>query len=158
MRDKKTQEKLFDRFSQALVGLSVSHVWRGYGSAIFLEFGLLRRTTRLDGAKGNPSGKMTLMIEWSWRIEGPQSILCGSWSDAPRWPKFFAKLTKTKVVAVSLLGRLNEIDIELSNGMHVVSFSTIEGQPHWSLGDRESKSWLYAKSGKLFIEKQRTRK
>jgi hypothetical protein len=67
-------------FFDSLVEKQVSHVWRGHGSAIFVEFGEL--STDLDRVNGktNPSGELTLMIEWSWRIERTRSILCGSWS------------------------------------------------------------------------------
>jgi len=111
---------VIDDFASSLIGLPINHVWRGHGSAIFLEFGKLQPSgvTRRDGKKGNPSGQMTLMIEWSWRIEGPRSIIAGSWSEEAKWPSAFAKLLKTKVVEIVPLGRLNEIDLtRLSRGI-----------------------------------------
>ena len=46
----------FDDFRQAFIGQDVSHVWRGYGSALFVEFGVLRASAaeRPDGSQGNP--------------------------------------------------------------------------------------------------------
>jgi hypothetical protein len=108
---------------------------------------------RLDGKKGNSRGEATLAIEWSWRIEGARSILCGSWSDATLWPKTFAKLRGEKVVDVTLFGRLREIELILSSGVRVISFSTIEGHPRWML--RSSDSWLTADRGSLHLEKQK---
>lgn len=143
----------FDNFCAPLIGMPVSHVWRGYGSAIFLEFGKLKPTTRLDGKRGNPNGEIGLMVEWSWRIEGPRSIRCGSWSDEPLWPKAFAKLRHAKMADVSLFGRLPEIVVGLSNKLNVVSFSTTDGQPHWTLFDRHNDRWLCVRRGSLFIEK-----
>ena len=65
----------------ALVGMEVAHLWRGHGSAIFLEFGTLSPgSVRRDGSPGNPMGEITIGIEWSWRIENANSIVCGSWS------------------------------------------------------------------------------
>ena len=76
-------------FSAATFGMPVSHSWRGYGSALFLEFGNLTAQLRNDGSPWlrkdgsalHPNGEVTLMIEWSWRIEDEHSIICGSWSD-----------------------------------------------------------------------------
>ncbi|MFL5237724.1 MAG: hypothetical protein ACJ8EL_09000 [Rhizomicrobium sp.] len=133
-------------------------MWRGYGSAIFLEFGKLRPMTRMDGKRGNPQGEMSLMVEWSWRIEGVRSILCGSWSDEPLWPKTFAKLKKAKVNEVSLFGRLNEVDVKLDNKIHVVSFSTIEGYPQWTIFNRTADSWLTVRNGSLSLEGSARRK
>jgi hypothetical protein len=67
---------LIGHFSAATFGMPVSHFWRGYGSALFLEFGLLSAQLdkdgsprlRRDGTSRNPLGEVTLMIEWSWRI------------------------------------------------------------------------------------------
>jgi hypothetical protein len=148
----------FASFRDLLIGMPVSATWQGHGSAIFLEFGKLRRTTRLDGKKGQPKGDATLMIEWSWRIEGARSILCGSWSDAPLWPNVLAGLAGAKVKELSLFGRLRELEVTLSNRMQVITFSTIEGQPHWTLFDRRSDTWLTNKRGTLCIEKAVSRK
>jgi hypothetical protein len=148
----KIDKQGFADFCLPLIGMPVNHVWRGYGSAIFLEFGKLRPTIRLDGKRGNPSGEMSLMVEWSWRIEGVRSILCGSWSDEPLWPKTFAKLKKAKVTEVSLLGRLNEVDVKLSNKIHVVSFCTTEGSPQWTIFNRKADSWLTVRDGSLCVE------
>ena len=76
-----SDEDLFSEFTTPLLGLPVTHIWRGAGSAIFLEFGELHPTTWRDGSTGNPKGEWAIMIEWSWRVEGRKSILCGSWSD-----------------------------------------------------------------------------
>jgi len=154
MRGKPTKQNTFERFSRALIGLPVSHVWRGYGSALFLEFGQLKKSQviRRDGTRGDPFGQTSLMIQWSWRIEGPRSILCGSWSEEEKWPSAFAKLLKAKVVGLSLLGRLNEIDVELSNGLHVVSFSTTDGQPQWALIDHVAGESLHIRGGRPCVE------
>ena len=79
-------------YREALLGLPVSHVWRGHGTALFVEFGELHAKKKHDGSMGNPTGDITLMIEWSWRIEKPRSILGGSWSSERRWPDMFEKL------------------------------------------------------------------
>jgi hypothetical protein len=140
----------FSAFLASVVGLPVSHVWRGYGSALFVELGELTPSrVRRDGSPGNPEGEMSLMIEWSWRIERPRSILCGSFSDETKWPGAFAKLVGTTVENVTIFGRLPEVSLALSNGLHVSSFMTAEGQPQWVLFDRRAPttSWLAVERG-----------
>jgi len=125
----------FEAFANPLVGLPVSHFWQGDRSAIFLEFGILTPSSRRrsDGTLGNPTGQFTLMIECGWRIEGKRCIWCGSRSDQARWQRALQRLQHAKVTAVSLVGRLPEIDVALSHGLHVVSCTTVEGDPEWGL-------------------------
>lgn len=125
-------------FISKLIGLPVSRVWLGHGSALFLEFGALRQRMKRDGSPAHPDGEMALMIEWSWRIEDQRSILCGSWSDEPLWDETFSRLLGTHVTEMSLFGRLPEIDLCLSSSLHVLSFMTAEGQPTWTLFDNHS--------------------
>ena len=131
----------FEAFVSPLIGLPVSHIWNGHGSAIFLEFGLLTPSTsrRRDGSLKNPKGEFTLMIEWSWRIEGRRLIWGGSWSDAERWTRLLPRLKDESVTAVSLVGRLLEIDVALSNGLHLASYMTAEGDPEWALLSRRGR-------------------
>jgi hypothetical protein len=145
----------FDEFTASWIGLSVNHVWQGYGSAIFLEFGTLTEgRKRRNGSLGNPKGEWTLAIEWSWRIEGKRLIWCGSWSDEQRWPRALARLKGATAVSVRLFGRLPEIDLGLSNGLHLLSMTTSEGNPEWSLCRQTSAGsvWLSVKSGRLRLE------
>jgi hypothetical protein len=86
----------FNRIGAELVGMKVSHLWRGYGSAIFLEFGNLSPgSARRDGSPGNPMGEITIGIEWSWRIENATSIICGSWSEEELWAPAFDLIRKS---------------------------------------------------------------
>lgn len=140
-------------FIEALQGKSVAHVWRGHGSAIFLEFGALTKRTRRDGTAGQSCGEFTLMIEWSWRIERPQSILGGSWSSERRWPSMFKRLIGSEVARVDFQGPLPEISLSFSNGLRVASFMTAEGQPSWALIARcPNLGSLSVKRGKLYVE------
>ena len=65
----------FNDLTVPLKSMTISHAWRGYGSAVFIELGELTK-----GKGRNPSGKATLMLEWSWRVEGARSIAFGSFS------------------------------------------------------------------------------
>jgi hypothetical protein len=126
----------FEDARRAIVGLPVSHVWQGHGSAIFLELGALRPTDLQDRKAGNPCGEFTLMIEWSWRIEDSTRIVCGSWSEDELWMPALDRLRGTIVVEAKLFGRLPEIAIALSSGLHLLSFATADGDPEWTLFDR----------------------
>ncbi|MFD1303198.1 hypothetical protein [Methylobacterium marchantiae] len=127
-----------EHFREAAEGLVVADVWRGYGSALFIEFGKLTPAdgTRKDGTPGAPSGAIGLMIEADWRIEDAHAIVCGSSSDEELWEPTFARLVGKHVVDVATFGRLPEVLISLSDRFHVASFSTLEGDPGWSLFDR----------------------
>jgi len=127
---------IFQGFREPLIDLPLSHLWRGHGSAIFLEFGLLTSRTRGDGTPRNPCGELSLMIQWSWRIENATSILCGSWSEEPLWEPTFDLLRNKVVTELSVVGRLPEIVVALSEGLYVSSFMTAEGDPQWCLFDR----------------------
>jgi hypothetical protein len=129
---------LIEHFRAATKGLRVSHVWRGYGSALFLELGTLTASTakRRDDSQQSPSGEIGIMIEWSWRIEQGSSILCGSWSEESLWQPAFDLLVGQQVLGLSTFGRLPELALFLSNDFHVLSFMTAEGDPSWALFDR----------------------
>jgi hypothetical protein len=153
-RINKLLEPSFDEFCAPLIGLTVNNVWQGYGSAIFLEFGRLEIRRRRDGSPGNPRGEWGLMIEWGWRIEGKRRIWCGSWSDQARWPKALSRLLHSKVTSVSLYGRLPEIDIGFSNGLHILSMMTRESDPEWALFNRQGEHGvtLHVKAARLILE------
>jgi hypothetical protein len=96
---------------------------------------------------------MTLMIQWSWRIENKRSIICGSWSEEEYWQQAFAAMLGSTVSDLQLFGRLPEIDIGLSSGLHVISFMTAEGLPEWTLFDRRNgrECWLSVEENGLQI-------
>ena len=141
------------RFQAALHGKRVSNVWRGYGSALFLEFGALTPMRKLNGRLGQPIGELSLGIEWSWRIENRNSIIGGSWSNERRWPTLFKRLVGRRVASVEIFGALPEIAVCLSNGLRVVSFMTADGQPSWAVISRNpSLGSLSVKGGKLHVD------
>ncbi len=153
-----------EHLSAATVGMPVSHVWRGYGSALFLEFGKLSARLgkdgsprlRSDGSSGTPQGEITLMIQWSWRIEDEHSIVCGSWSDDELWQPSFDRLVGQVVTGLTTFGRLPEVSVALSGGLYVASFMTAEGDPECALIDRRGQSpvAVHCKSGVIVEEAQ----
>ena len=104
-------------------GKKVSRVWQGHGSAIFLEIGELTEN----------KGELTIMIEWSWRVENGNKIYFGSWSDESEFPKLLKLLGGLTLEDISFQARLPEVVVELSNEYWVCSFSTVEGDPEWAL-------------------------
>jgi hypothetical protein len=111
------------QFLSPYVGKEINRSWRGQGSAIFLEVGNL-----VEG-----KGELTIMIEWSWRVESEKSITFGSWSEEEAISNGLRSLEGKKVEGFSFYSRLPELMVQLSNNYWVCSFSTIEGSPEWSL-------------------------
>jgi hypothetical protein len=146
----------FDLFAGPLIGLPISRIWQGYGSAIFIEFGKLHSTRTRDGRAGSPRGEWTLFVEWSWRIEGKRRIWCGSWSDGERWPRAFTRLQGQKVTSIGLVGRLPEVDLGLANGLHLMTMMTAEGDPAWSLSKRQDYASVSigVRAGRLILDKE----
>jgi len=140
-----------DSYREAMRGSTVSRVSRGYGSALFLEFGALTRLVRKNGPPRGLQGEFGLMIAWSWRIEDRASIICGSWSDEDLWQPTFDKLLGRRITDIAIFGRLPEILVSLSDDLYVLSFMTAEGQPEWSLFDRRQGEtrWLHCPNGQL---------
>ena len=144
----------FFSFREALIGKQISHAWRGFGSAIFLEFGELSDdNVRKDGSNRNPNGEVTLMIEWSWRIEKIRSIIGGSWSSDRKLLGMLKKLLGLTVVDVKISAGLPEIILFLSNGLKLQSFMTAEGQPAWAIITRSPNlGTLHVIGGRLSVE------
>jgi hypothetical protein len=138
--------------------LTVAHTWRGYGSAIFLEFGSLSPRVRHDGSPGQPNGTFGAMIEWHWRIESENAIICGSSSDDAVMEAGLSALRGTTATAIETFGMLPELAIGLSNGYRVLSFMTAEGDPRWTLFDRRSPvtRWLHVRDARLVEEPRET--
>jgi len=146
----------FEVVAQSLVGEPISHIWRGHGTAVFIEIGELTPSTehRRDGSLLNPSGRVSLGVEWSWRIQDRRSILCGSWSNGVLWSPTFDRLRQGRVKECRLFGTLPEIELATDEGLRFVSFSTTDGQPQWFLTDkREQMARSFSvQDGKLHIE------
>lgn len=129
-----------EHFRTVTSGMKVAHVWRGHGSALFLEIGELTHSTSLrrDGSPRAPAGEIGVMIEWGWRIEEGQSIICGSDSDESLWQPAFSRLVGREITGLSTFGRLPELLLSVAGDLHVASFMAAEGDPAWTLFDRRS--------------------
>lgn len=148
-----TSIKTFESFAASLIGLQISHVWRGYGSAVFIEFGNLQSVANRDGSPGHPEGEVSLGVEWSWRIEDQTAIRCGSWSDEDLWEPAFEMLRNAQIAQCELFGALPEVTITTNGGIRFLSFSTTDGQPQWHLVDRRDcpPRWFTVREGRLHL-------
>jgi hypothetical protein len=154
MREWITKEHFHD-LTRPLLKLPVSKTWRGYGSAIFFELGELTEHTRQrkDGSlRSATKGQATIMIEWSWRVERPKSVFFGSWSGNRKITNGLSKLEGLSVIDVMVESRLPELVVQLSSGIWVHSFTTVQSQPEWCLFLNEkgqSRKWIDSHNGKL---------
>jgi hypothetical protein len=153
--NRKVTQAQFLALVKPILGLPVSRAWRGYGSACFLEIGELFEYSLHDGRKSS-EGQFGVMIEWSWRIEKPRSILCGSWSSERKINNGIANLQDRVVEEIVLSNRLPEISIKLSGGRWLQSFMTAGGEPRWSIFFRNKKGksvvWLTFSNGRIVLE------
>lgn len=58
------------------------------------------------------------------------------------------------VVSICLYGRLPEIELTLSNGLHVLSMMTAEGDPAWALTRNDEQS-VHVCAGRLRFDNPR---
>ncbi len=94
------------------------------------------------------------MIEASWRVEKPRSIIGGSWSSERKRGAMIERLKGASVTDVKVFGSLPEIEVSLSNNLRLVSFTTADGQPDWGIISHNAlKSTLGVRRGKLHVEK-----
>jgi hypothetical protein len=107
--------------------LVITHAWQGYGSALFVEVGRLRRRK----GENNPRGEFSIMLEWSWRVEAARSVEFGSWSSDRKIAAGVASLKGHTVESLTWEGRLPELVLALSGHRWIHSFMTEEGQPRW---------------------------
>ncbi|KQN36610.1 hypothetical protein ASG37_13560 [Sphingomonas sp. Leaf407] len=131
--------QILEQYRVALIERPLSHVWRGHGTAIMFEFGALTPKLRSDGTPANnPDGELSLMIEWTWRIEHEHRILSGSSSKDAVIETSLKRLLGKRVLDVTTFGRLPELQMVLSDDLCVVSFATEAGDPEWALMDHRA--------------------
>lgn len=150
--------EVFHELTRPLVGQIVSQAHRGCGSCIMLEIGELSpETVRFKSGRETTflHGQFSVMIEWSWRVERPASIYFGSWSTERIINNRLPKLEGRSIIAIEVEGRLPELVLQLSDGLWVHSFTTVESQPEWCVFlDRKQQphEWLISDRGKIVKE------
>ena len=147
----------FDKLVQPLIGLEVTRVWRGFGTALFVELGKLsKKSYRLKSGKRKSFlvGQYSIFVGWDWRVEHSKSIYFGSWSTDKCINKRYSQLNGKFVSAIYYEGRLPELVVELSDRLWIHSFhvsSTSDTQPTWyiDLRSRKPRQFIGSNLGKL---------
>ena len=125
----------------------ITRVWRSVGTAIFIELGNLSSTK-----KNHLKGEMSLSVEWSWRIEGKNSILGGSFSEDDEISKTLNLLKGRRIIFIEYFSRLKEILVHLEGEIWLASFATEQGNPQWKAKNKAGE-WLFVRKGKYIVEK-----
>jgi hypothetical protein len=146
MKEKITYAE-FASLAAPMRGLPVSHVWRGYGTAVFLEFGKLRSVPKGN----NPKGEFCLDLQFGWRVERSRSSWFGSDSGDRKISNQLPKLIGTVAANISLQGRLAEVALYLEPQCWVTTFSAAAGQPEWTLFLPDG-SWCHVVNGVMYHE------
>lgn len=129
-----------------MLGMPVSHAWRGYGSALFLELGKVT-----DSRENNPRGEATFMLEFDWRVEKLRSIYFGSTSGSHKITNGLKRLAQEEVTGVEIEGRLPELIITFSGNLWLRTFTLYEPQPQWTIFLPNGEC-LSSEQGKIKIE------
>ena len=143
----------FEKFiKDKVVGIPITHMWRGYGSSIFFEIGNLSQPVELDDT-GQPEGKMSIGVEGNWRIEIGNSIDAGSGDHIQILDEVLYSLSGCSISDITLFGSIPELEIIISNNCRFLSFSTTRGQPEWYIVDRttDCERWISIKNGVLHV-------
>jgi hypothetical protein len=138
----------FDDITRSFIGLELSRPWRGHGTALFSEVGLLSHT--YERTK-RPKAELGLEFSWSWRVESARSILFGSSSSERRIARGVDSLAGLTIEGISLAGRLPELCVQLSGGVWITSYSASETQPDWSIFLSDG-TWLTVRRGRVVRE------
>jgi len=130
--------------------LVVSDVWKGIGTAIFLELGKLHKHQDSKPHNSKGKGDITIDLQWSWRLESKQSIIVGSNDSKIKITNQFKNILGNKIKSISIVDGLPELLVEFENNRFLHTFSTQKGQPEWALFFFK-KGWLEVKKGKIYF-------
>lgn len=123
--------------------MTISLAWKGYGSAIFIELG----TLQIDKQLRQGNGEISIWLEWDWRVEKYGKILFGSSNSRPEIIKGINKLTGNKIKNIEISGEIPELTIYLSGGYRIQTMSMVEGDPRWTIRQKDS-TCLFWKNSK----------
>lgn len=136
-------------------GYKISHAWLGHYSCLFLELGNLKAgKSRKDGSIGNSSGEISICLNFCWRIEKKKSIHVGTGESEKRLQNAIKELVNATIVSAQIVGRLPELQIELSNNLWLTTFERYSGQPSWSIHFKSpEEKCIEIRAGKLSVKK-----
>lgn len=134
----------FRQRAATLIGMPVSKPWKGYGSTIFLDLGLLRAAP--DGK--TEKAEACISIDWDWRLENDRKVICGSSNSGPKISACLAAIERLTISGVALEGSPHELVVTFSNGVRLRSMAMVSGHPQWLIklpGDY----WVSCEEGSL---------
>jgi len=140
----------FQRLVQPLIGLPVSLPWKGYGSAIFLELGVLTAPKSPRLSKSN--GEAGINVYWDWRVEFETKIAFGSSDSGPMIAEGISGLQGEKVESLAVEGQVPELVVGFSAGLHLRSMRMGRGQPQWAILLPDG-NYVGARKGQLYVGK-----
>lgn len=138
----------FHQLTRALIGLTVSRPWKGYGSAVFFELGELTQAIAPRG--GFLVGAASICVEWDWRVEAATAVLYGSSNSRPQIAAGIAALRGTTVQELTVDGEIPELVIKFSNGHCLRTMVMVTGDPEWSIKLADDQV-AYAQCGELYV-------
>ena len=148
MVDRKISDEELQKHLTLLKGKMVSHPWKGYGSAIFLELGQLTKPTSSKGV--NDAGEACITIEWDWRVESKEAVLFGSSNSQPKIQKGLETIRGLTIADIFVWGDIPELTVKFSNGYSLRSMVMVTGDPEWGIKVAKN-NYIYPKKGELYI-------
>lgn len=137
-----------------LTGKTISHVWCGDYSALYLELGELSEARRYgNGMMGNICGEITLYAGFDWRFSGPWASFGSDDLSAGRRQVVISSLLQATIQSARLSGNGVELSIVASNGVSLITHSPNPLEPNWSLSfNAQNPGHLYIQNGTLRVE------
>lgn len=140
----------FRRLVQPLIGLPVSLPWKGYGSAIFLELGVLAPLA--SPRQNHNMGEAGITVYWDWRVEFETKILFGSSDSGPQITKGISHLQGEKVESLAVEGQVPELVVGFSMGLRLRSMRMGCDHPQWAIRLPDG-NYVGARNGQLYVGK-----
>lgn len=138
----------FEDLTQPLIGLPVSLSWKGYGSAIFFELGVLSPATSQRARRD--SGQACIAVQWDWRVEAQGAVLYGSSNSGPEIQASIQSLQRETIESISVVGDVPELIVRFSNGHCLRSMVMGTGDPEWVIKTFDGR-WIYVEAGSLHV-------
>ncbi len=121
-------KQYFDESVKDLIGLTISKAYNSYGSSLCMELGEITLDDR-----NREKGDAYIRLDWDWRLEDDESIICGSSNHRPKIAETAENLTGLTISNLVLYGSPPEIEIHLSNNQRLRSMAMLSGYPQWTI-------------------------
>lgn len=129
-------KQYFDESIGNLIGLPISKAYNSFGSSLCMELGELTLNDR-----NRQKGEAYIRLDWDWRLEDDESIICGSSNSGPAMAETAEELVGLTITGLNLYGSPPEVEIRLSNDQRLRSMAMKSGNPEWTI-QLKDKSYL----------------